>query len=216
MSPPGSEVGASSSDLNSKFTAISLGTSWVERKGMGKFVAALTAVFVLLGAGSVPAQAQPAATEVSPAETLKDRLMDKVHEGDEVDKELVTEGWEYRGGGLMIDPVWFEYYHRRDGAYLVLANWALPRRPDAKHTPFRITDVLLIPPLQKGQEVAFDCRVKGIERKLAIIAVIQPDYENEGEWWKDVRQAWSISLDSGQIAAIDTDGVECVNERWGL
>jgi len=76
MSPPGSEVGASSSDLNSKFTAISLGTSWVERKGMGKFVAALTAVFVLQGAGSVPAQAQSAAAEVSPAETLKDRLMD--------------------------------------------------------------------------------------------------------------------------------------------
>lgn len=183
---------------------------------MGKFVAALTAICVLLGAGCVPARAQSAATEASLVETLKSRLMDKVHEGDQVDKELATEGWEYLGGGLMIDPVWFEYYHRNGGTYLVLVNWALPRRPDAKHTPFRITDVLLIPPLQKGQEIAFDCRLKGIERQLAIIAVIQPDYEDEGEWWKDVRQAWRISLDSGQIATIDTDGVECVNERWGL
>jgi len=157
------------------------------------------------------------AADVGIAKTLKIRLVGKVYEGDELDNELVTEGWEDLGGGLMIEPVWFHYFRRNDGTYLVLANMALPRRrPDAKNLPFRITDVLVVPPLEEGQEVAFYCRVKGSKRKLAIVAVIQPDHEKQEEWWKDIRRAWTVSLDSGQLATIDTDGVECVNEGWGL
>jgi hypothetical protein len=266
---------------------------------MGKFVAAFTAILVLLGAGSVPAYAQASDTELSfwervrdreapvefkaflkaypdarlaplaqlrtkelkgpdasavaqaeprgfeasasstsdledlgdlldldtlddaadvdIAETLKTRLVGKVYEGDELDDQLVIEGWEDLGGGLMIEPIWFHYFRRKDDAYLVLANMALPRRhPDAKNLSFRITDVLVVPPLEEGQEVAFYCRVKGSKRKRAIVAVIQPDYEKQEEWWKDLLRAWTISLDSGQLAIIDTAGVECVNEGWGL
>jgi len=244
-----------------------ISTSWIERaSGMGKFVAAFATIFVLLGAGSVPANAQASntelsfwesvrdsdqpqeleaylktypdgtfaplarlrlerlkgsdvsmadATEVSIAESFKTRLVGKVYEGDELDDEPVIEGWEDLGGGLMIEPVWFHYFRRNDDAYLVLANMALPRQLDAVHTPFRIADVLFVPSLEKGQEVAFHCRLKGTKRKLAIVAVIKPDYENEEEWWKDIRQAWTISLDSGRFSTIDTDGVACVNEGWG-
>ena len=33
---------------------------------------------------------------------------------------------------------------------------------------------------------------------------------------RGIRRAWDISLDSGQLATIDTDGIECVDEGWGL
>ena len=63
--------------------------------------------------------------------------------GTEYEGELIIPGWESQGGGLMADPVWYHKYKRNDDAYLVLINWALPRKPGSKHGHFRVTDVLL-------------------------------------------------------------------------
>jgi hypothetical protein len=144
-------------------------------------------------------------------EMLRARLVGKVYEGG-----LDIQGWEDFGGGLIIEPIWYSQYQHKDGTSLVLANVAQPLRPGAMQTRFRIADILLIPALPKGQEISYFCRVSGQGTTRAIVAVIQPDYDNEVEWWKDVRQAWTISLTSGQVTSIDPKGLECVNEGWGL
>ena len=34
------------------------------------------------------------------------------------------------------------------------------------------------------------------------------------EWWSDVRRAWEISLDTGQIASVKPKGIRCTNPAW--
>ena len=174
-------------------------------------LAALALLYPLPGSDPEPSVARDAPVAPKIVEALKTRLVGKVYEGG----DLGAEGWEDLGGGLMAEPIWFHYYRRRDGAYLVLANMALPRRPEAVRTRFRIADVLFIPSLEKGQEVSFYCRQAGQDSRRAIVAVIQPDHDNEQEWWKDVRQAWNISLDAGRLGPINPKGIECANEGWG-
>lgn len=145
-------------------------------------------------------------------EPLKRRLVGSTYEGDQPD----INGWEDLGGGKMVQSIWFHYYRREDGAFLVISNLALPRRPNASHLPFRIADILYVPPLEQDQQIAFDCRLHATKKKLAIVAVIQPDADQEDEWSRGVRQAWAISLDSGQFAHIEIKDIECVDESWGL
>ena len=36
------------------------------------------------------------------------------------------------------------------------------------------------------------------------------------EWWTDVRRAWEIALDTGEIAELEkTKGIRCTNVSWG-
>ena len=35
------------------------------------------------------------------------------------------------------------------------------------------------------------------------------------EWWSDVRRAWKISLETGQIASVAPKGIRCTNASWG-
>ena len=169
-------------------------------------LAALALIYWPPGLGLLGEQPQPQLDEM-----LRTRLVGQVYEGG-----LDIEGWEDRGGGLIIAPIWFSQYERKDGAYLVLANVAQPLRPGAAQTTFRIADILLIPALAKGQEVSYFCRLAGQDTTRAIVAVIQPDYDNQVEWWRNVRRAWNISLRTGRIASIDAEGIECINEGWGL
>jgi len=175
--------------------------------GLGAFVLTAVALFYWRP-GNVPPSPQP---KPQIDEMLKSRLVGHVYEGN-----LEIEGWEDRGGGLIIAPIWYSQYEREDGAHLVLANVAQPLRPRAMQTTFHIADILLIPALAKGQEVSYFCRLAGQGTTQAIIAIIQPNRDYEEEWWKDVRRAWNISLQSGRIAPIDPDGIECINEGWGL
>ena len=145
------------------------------------------------------------------AEALKARLVGQVYEGG-----LDLEGWEDLGGGLIAEPVWFQYYQRADGAYLVLANLAQPRASEEENLPFRIADLVLIPPLEEGQELAFECRAAGGGRGRVVIAVVRPDHAHEAEWWRDVAMAWEISRQSGRLKPVAPKGIECVNESWGL
>jgi hypothetical protein len=34
------------------------------------------------------------------------------------------------------------------------------------------------------------------------------------EWWSDVRRAWEISLETGEIVSIPPKGVRCTNPNW--
>lgn len=146
----------------------------------------------------------------APAQTPP-QLIGKVYEG-----EFPIAGWTDEGGGLLQEPVWYAQYRRADGAQLVLSNWAQPIRPGARHTPFRVTDVLVVPPLAAGLELNFDCRTRSVDVTRKVIAVVRVDPKRQREWWRDVRQAWAISLQTGLFTPIATTGIECRNEGWGL
>jgi hypothetical protein len=152
---------------------------------------------------------KPAPATPQPDPALQ-RLVGRVYEG-----HLSLDGWEDLGGGLLAQPVWFHHYRRADGVQLVLIDWAQPRRPGAQQATFRVTDVLLTPPLQNGLSLAFNCRQSRRNVTQKIIAVIRADRQHASEWWRDVKLAWSVSLDDGRITPISPAGIECANEGWG-
>jgi len=156
-------------------------------------------VSLLLSAGTACAE---------PADPALQRLI-----GTHVVGEVPIAGWEDMGGGLLQDPVWYAQYRRGDGAQLVLMEWALPRRPDTKHLPFLITDVLVTPPLRKDDALVFFCRAAEPNVTQKILAVVRADPSQE--WWRDVQQAWAVDLGNGRILPVPTTGIECVNEAWG-
>jgi hypothetical protein len=156
-------------------------------------------VLLLLSAGAACAE---------PADPALQRLI-----GTRVEGEFPIAGWEDMGGGLLQDPVWYAQYRRGDGAQLVLVEWAMPRRPGAKHLTFQITDVLVTPPLRNDAVLVFFCRTAQPNVTRKILAVVRADPSQE--WWRDVQQAWAVDLDSGRIRPIPPKGIECANEAWG-
>ena len=160
---------------------------------------------VIVAVSLLAASAFPAPAQTPP------QLIGKVYEG-----EFPIPGWEDEGGGLLQEPVWYAQYRRADGALLVLSNWAQPIRPGSQHTPFRVVDVLVVPPLAAGHALNFDCRAKPVDVTRKIVAVVRTDPKRQREWWRDVRQAWAISLQTGLFTPIATAGIECRNEGWGL
>jgi hypothetical protein len=132
--------------------------------------------------------------------------------GTEYEGELTIPGWELQGGGLMAAPVWYHFY-KRDDAYLVLINWALPRKPGANSTPFRVTDVLLVPTIAKDLGLVFLCEPPRTNVFEKIFAVVRIDIRRK--WWRDVRKAWRVELGTGTISLVSTKGIACLNEYFG-
>ncbi len=123
-------------------------------------------------------------------------------------------GWDDRGGGLLSPPVWFSDYARADGARLVLVEWEMPRRPDAQHATFQITDVLEVAPPPQGYALAFFCEGPQPDITRSILAVVRADPMLE--YWHDVHAAWAVDHFSGQVTPIAPAGIACVNESWGV
>ncbi len=152
---------------------------------------------------------QPVAAQEEAGPELKS-LIGRVYEG-----SLPMNGWEDMGGGHLANSVWFHHFRRADGVQLVMVDWIQPRRAGSQQATFRVTDVLFVPALQENQSIIFDCqgRDRNVTRK--IIAVAQVDPQNQSEWWSDIRQAWSVSLDDGRVTPTSPEGVKCINESWG-
>lgn len=141
------------------------------------------------------------------------------YERDLIGKELEhapeIPGWKNQGGGLLTDTVWYNFYIReeREDAYFVVMNWALPRKPNSQLAHFLVTDTLLIPHVAKNYTVTFDCKPPQTDLSIKIFAVVRRDRR---EWWRDVRQAWKVQLDTGKISFFPTKGVACRNEGYGI
>jgi hypothetical protein len=133
--------------------------------------------------------------------------------GTEYEGDLIVPGWESQGGGLMTDPIWYHTFKRADEARLVLIQWALPRRPGSSHTPFRVTDVLLIQPIARDLVLTFDCDPPRTNLSERIFAVVRLDVRQR--WWLDVRKAWKVEVATGTISPAPTKGVACLNEGVG-
>jgi hypothetical protein len=128
--------------------------------------------------------------------------------GTESEGPLVIADWNNQGGGLLDSPVWYALYER-NGAYLVLTEWALPRKPDATHSPFRVTDVLLISTLEERLRLVFECQPPRTNVFEKVFAVVRVDSRTSPDRLRDVRKAWKVDLGSGTISPIPTVGIIC-------
>ena len=160
--------------------------------------------------------AGPAETRAEPqeptAEELDDTSFAKSFVGKNYDGELDIEGWTDLGGGLVIPPIYVRQYQRDDGTFLVLTSREVAKA--SRNTPanYAVVDALVVAPPPSGTEFTISC-VQGKDETLRFMGVAKgPD---EKEWWTDVRRAWEILIDTGEIKSVKAKGVRCTNVSWG-
>lgn len=163
------------------------------------------AAAVLANAASAEPKA-PSEEENADANFAKS-FLGKTYEGD-----LEIEGWTDFGGGLVAPPIFVRQYQREDGTFLVLTSRETV--PASRGTPaaYVVTDALIVPPPQKGLQFTISC-TQGDDYTLRFMG--EAKGPESKEWWTDVRRAWEISLETGQISSVGTQGVKCTNISWG-
>ena len=175
-------------------------------------ISRLASAFALalgLSLASVLAQAEPKAPS---EEENADVAFAKSFLGKNYDGDLDIEGWNDLGGGLVVAPIYIRHYQRDDGTFLVLTSRELVK--EARDTPgnYDVADALLVPPPAKGVEFTISC-VQGQDETLRFMG--EAKGTETKEWWTDVRRAWEIELETGQIASIKPKGIRCTNVSWG-
>ena len=152
----------------------------------------------------------------APAEPAKEESADEIFAksflGKTYDDELEVEGWIDLGGGLVAPPIYVHQYQREeDGTYLVLTSREVAKAAADVPASFVVTDALVVPAPQKEAAVSIAC-VQGEDATLKFMGEAKGNEEKE--WWSDVRHAWEISLETGEIVSIPTKGVRCTNPNW--
>jgi hypothetical protein len=174
--------------------------------GLCRTATGAAAVLALM-AGAALAEPKAPTEEQTADVGFAKSFLGKTFEGD-----LDIEGWNDFGGGLVSPPIWVHEYQREDGTYLVLTSREVS--PAAPGTPasYEVADALIVPNAQKDVEFSIAC-VQGDDPTLRFMG--EAKGREEDEWWKDVRRAWEISLETGQIAEAKTKGIRCTNMFWG-
>jgi len=170
-------------------------------------VAALAAVLFALFAGQSRAEPQPPSEEATDDASFAKGFIGKTY-----DDELDIEGWDDVGGGLVVAPIFVHEYQREDGTFLVLTSRQLAKETSSAPANYEVVDALIVPPPQSGVSFTISC-VQGQDETLRFMG--EAKGPEDKEWWSDVRRAWEISLDTGQIASIKTKGIRCTNTSWG-
>lgn len=153
-----------------------------------------------------PAASEPKApTEEESADvTFAKSFVGKTYED-----ELDIEGWTDLGGGLVFPPIYVHQYEREeDGTHLVLTSREAVQAVGGGPSSFVVADALVVPKSQKDLVFSIAC-VQGDDETLRFMAEVKGNEEKE--WWTDVRRAWEISLETGQIASVKPKGVRCTN-----
>ena len=161
----------------------------------------------LLTPGLVLAEPKEPAEEESPDVGFAKSFLGKTY-----DDELEVEGWLDLGGGLVSPPIYVRQYQREeDGAYLVLTSREVVKAgPDAPAS-YVVTDALFVPAPPKDTAFTIAC-VQGEDATLKFMGEAKG---KEGkEWWSDVRRAWEISLETGEIVSISPKDIRCTNPNW--
>jgi len=171
---------------------------------------ALSFVLIAALAAVMPALAlaepkQPTEEESADATFAKSFL------GKTYDDELDIEGWDDLGGGLVVPPIYVRRYQREDGTNLVLTSREVVKASGEPPASYVVLDALLVPKAQKDVEFSIAC-VQGDDGTLKFVGEAKGNEEKE--WWTDVRRAWEISLETGQIAAVKPKGIRCTNPGW--
>jgi hypothetical protein len=169
-------------------------------------VAALGLALVL---GAASASAEP---KQPSEEENADLVFAKSFIGRNYDGDLDIEGWTEVAGGLVSPPIYVQQYRREDGTYLVLTSRELAKATDGTPANLAVVDALIVPAPHGGAEFTISC-LQGNDEMLRFMGVAKGSEEKE--WWTDVRRAWEISIETGQISSIKTKGVRCTNVSWG-
>jgi hypothetical protein len=74
-----------------------------------------------------------------------------------------------------------------------------------------VADALVVPSPQKDVAFSIAC-VQGEDGTLRFLG--EAKGSETKEWWTDVRRAWEISLETGQIASVKPKGIRCTNPSW--
>ena len=133
--------------------------------------------------------------------------------GKTYDDELDIEGWIDLGGGLVAPPVYVRQYQREeDGANLVLTSREVSKATATAPASYVVSDALFVPPPQKDVVFSISCVMGGDDATLKFMGEAKGNEDKE--WWTDVRRAWEISLETGQIASVKPKGIRCTNPAW--
>jgi hypothetical protein len=131
--------------------------------------------------------------------------------GKTYDDELEIEGWIDLGGGLVSPPIYVRQYLREeDGTHLILTSREVAKATANAPASFVVADALVVKP-QKDAAFSIAC-VQGEDATLKFIG--EAKGKEDKEWWTDVRRAWEISLETGQMTSIKAKGVRCTNPGW--
>lgn len=169
-------------------------------------------VCCLLAAGCLSPQFACAEPKEPTEEELADVSFAKSFLGKTYEDDLDIEGWNDLGGGLVSPPIYVRHYQREeDGTNLVLTSREVAKATDNAPASFVVADALIVPKPPKDQEFSLAC-VQGEDETLRFLG--QAKGSEDKEWWTDVRRAWEISLETGQIASIKAKGVRCTNPGW--
>lgn len=131
--------------------------------------------------------------------------------GKTYDDELDIDGWDDLGGGLVAPPIYVRQYQREDGTNLVLTSRELVKATNAAPPTYVVIDALIVPKAQKDVEFSLACVQEGDE---TLNFMGEAKGNEDKEWWTDVRHAWQISLETGQIASVKPKGIRCTNPGW--
>jgi hypothetical protein len=126
--------------------------------------------------------------------------------------ELDIEGWTDLGGGLVAPPVYVRQYQREDGTNLVLTSREVTKATANAAASYVVADALIVPRPQKDVEFSIACVMAGDDATLRFVG--EAKGSETKEWWTDVRRAWEISLETGQIASVKPKGIRCTNPGW--
>ena len=153
------------------------------------------------------AEPKPPTEEESADATFAKSFLGKTYED-----ELDIEGWIDLGGGLVAPPVYIREYQREaDGTYLVLTAREVAKASALAAASYVVIDALVVPKPQKDVEFSIAC-VMGEDGTLKFMG--EAKGSETKEWWTDIRRAWEISLETGQIASVKPKGIRCTNPAW--
>jgi hypothetical protein len=137
----------------------------------------------------------------------------KSYVGKTYDDELDIEGWIDLGGGLVSPPIYVRQYQREaDGANMVLTSREISKANATAPASYTVSDALFVPPPQKDVVFSISCVLGGDDATLKFMGEAKGNEDKE--WWTDVRRAWEISLETGQIASVKPKGIRCTNPGW--
>jgi hypothetical protein len=173
---------------------------------------ALSLAFASTPASAKKKKHQQPVEQQRPPEDSPDVIFAKSLVGKAYDDGLTVEGWDEVDGGLVAPPVYVRRYQREDGTYLVLTSRELKKATKTEPASYVIADALIVPKPQADMQFSIAC-VLGKDQTLNFMG--EAKGKEDKEWWTDVRRAWQISLETGEIASVPPKGIRCTNASWG-
>lgn len=159
----------------------------------------------MLMASAANAEPEAPAEPAPPEEKMTDANFANSFLGKPYQGNLGVEGWTGLGGGLVSPPIYVHHYQREDGTFLVLTS------KQTGKGAYVVTDALIVPKPKKGYRFTISC-TQDKDHTLRFMG--EASGRDAKEWWSNLRHAWEISLETGEITKVKNKGIKCANPAW--